>query len=35
MANKIEMRVEELMGEILQGTAYELVDVEYTMEKGT
>ena len=33
MANKIEMRVEELMGEILQGTAYELVDVEYTMEK--
>lgn len=33
MANKVEMRVEELMGEILQGTAYELVDVEYTMEK--
>ena len=33
MANKIEMRVEELMNEILQGTEYELVDVEYVMEK--
>ncbi len=33
MANKIEMRVEELMSEILQGTKYELVDVEYVMEK--
>lgn len=33
MANKIEMRVEEIMNEILQGTKYELVDVEYIMER--
>ena len=33
MANKIEMRVEEIMNEILQGTEYELVDVEYIMER--
>ena len=33
MANKIEMRVEKLMNELLQGTKYELVDVEYVMEK--
>lgn len=33
MANKVEIRVEELMTEILQGTEYELVDVEYVMEK--
>lgn len=33
MANKIEMRVEEIMNEILQDTQYELVDVEYIMER--
>lgn len=33
MANKVEIRVEDLMNEILQGTEYELVDVEYVMEK--
>lgn len=33
MANKIEMRVEELMNEILQGSEFELVDVEYIMER--
>ena len=33
MANKIEMRVEELMNEIISGTEYELVDVEYVMER--
>ena len=33
MANKIETRVEEIMNEILQGTKYELVDVEYIMER--
>lgn len=33
MANKIEKRVEEIMSELLQGTEYELVDVEYVMEK--
>lgn len=33
MANKIEMRVEELMNEILQGSEFELVDVEYVMER--
>ena len=33
MANKIEMRVEEFMNEIISGTDYELVDVEYVMER--
>lgn len=33
MANKIEMRVEELMNELLQGNEFELVDVEYVMER--
>ena len=33
MANKIELRVEELMNEIISGTEYELVDVEYVMER--
>ena len=33
MANKIDTRVEEIMNEILQGTKYELVDVEYIMER--
>ena len=33
MANKIELRVEEIMNELLQGTEYELVDVEYVMER--
>ena len=33
MANKIELRVEELMNEIISGTEYELVDVEYIMER--
>lgn len=33
MANKIEMRVEELMTELLQGNEFELVDVEYVMER--
>ena len=33
MANKIETRVEELMNEILQDSEFELVDVEYVMER--
>ncbi len=33
MANKIEMQVEELMNELLQGSEFELVDVEYVMER--
>lgn len=33
MANKIEQRVEELMNEIIAGTEYELVDVEYVLER--
>ncbi len=33
MASKIEQRVEEIMNELLQGTEYELVDVEYVMER--
>ena len=33
MANKIELRVEEIVNEIIAGTEYELVDVEYTMER--
>ena len=33
MANKIEMQVEDLMNEILQGTEFELVDVEYVLER--
>ena len=31
--NKIESQVESLMAEILQGTDYELVDVEYVKER--
>jgi len=33
MSNKIEERVETLMQEILQGTEFELVDVEYVRER--
>jgi len=33
MANKIELRVEELMNDILQDSEFELVDVEYIMER--
>ena len=33
MANKIEQRAEELMLEIISGTEFELVDVEYIMER--
>ena len=33
MANKIEARVEELMQEIISGTDFELVDVEYIKER--
>lgn len=33
MANKIEARVEELMQEIIAGTEFELVDVEYIKER--
>lgn len=33
MANKVEVRVEELMHEIISGTEYELVDVEYVQER--
>lgn len=33
MANKIEIRVEELMNEIIKGSEFELVDVEYIMER--
>ena len=33
MSNKIEMRVEELTTKLLQGTEFELVDVEYIHEK--
>lgn len=33
MANKIEARVEELMQEIISGTEFELVDVEYIKER--
>ncbi len=33
MANKIEERVEELMNEIIKDTEFELVDVEYILER--
>lgn len=33
MANKIETRVEALMNELLQDSEFELVDVEYIMER--
>ena len=33
MANKIEVQVEELMAELLQDSEFELVDVEYIMER--
>lgn len=33
MANKVEARVEELMQKIIEGTEFELVDVEYIMER--
>ncbi len=33
MANKIESRVENLMNEIISGTDFELVDVEYIKER--
>lgn len=33
MSNKIEERVETLMQEILKGTEFELVDVEYVKER--
>lgn len=33
MANKVEVRVEEIMNELISDTEYELVDVEYTMER--
>jgi ribosome maturation factor RimP len=33
MANKVELRVEEIVNELVSGTEYELVDVEYVMEK--
>ena len=33
MVNKIELRVEELMNDILQDSEFELVDVEYIMER--
>ena len=34
MANKIESQVEELMNELLKGSEFELVDVEYILERG-
>ena len=33
MANKVEARIESLMQEIIAGTDFELVDVEYTKER--
>ena len=33
MANKVEARVESLMQEIIEGTDFELVDVEYIKER--
>lgn len=33
MAKEIEVRVEELMREIIRGTKFELVDVEYVSER--
>ncbi len=33
MAKEIELRVEELMREIIRGTKFELVDVEYVSER--
>ena len=33
MSGKVELRVEELLNEILDGTEFETVDVEYVKEK--